>query len=301
LIYLTGQGAPRDESRAAPLLQETCAEGIEISCEGLAFLYENGRGVIKDEGRAVQLYRESCDKGVADACAGLANMYASGRGVTKDESRAAQLYGSSCDGGNVLACSFGGDMYAEGRGVPKDESRAAELYQKGCDKNIAIDCGKLGEMYRDGRGVSRDESRASQLHQKSCTLGGNFGCDDTTANGVAGQDAGDYPYGDPLAKTERPPAPIVQSASVTSALIVEQTRPVYPPLALQAHVQGNVLLRAIIDKEGRVARLGVISGPPLLIESALEAVKHWRYKPVLVNGNPVEVETTIIVTFAINE
>ena len=73
--------------------------------------------------------------------------------------------------------------------------------------------------------------------------------------------------------------------------------PVYPALARQARIQGSVVLHAIIDKDGKVAQLEVISGHPLLVQSALDAVKQWRYKPTLLNGDPVEVDTTITVTF----
>ncbi len=58
-----------------------------------------------------------------------------------------------------------------------------------------------------------------------------------------------------------------------------------------------MVLHAIIDKDGKVAQLEVISGHPLLVQSALDAVKQWRYKPTLLNGDPVEVDTTITVTF----
>ena len=93
------------------------------------------------------------------------------------------------------------------------------------------------------------------------------------------------------------PARIKQGGNVTAASILNQTRPVYPPLARQARIQGNVVLHAIIDKDGKVAQLEVISGHPLLVQSALDAVKQWRYKPTLLNGDPVEVDTTITVTF----
>jgi protein TonB len=93
------------------------------------------------------------------------------------------------------------------------------------------------------------------------------------------------------------PARIKQGGNVTAASIVTQTRPVYPPLARQARIQGTVTLHAIIDKDGRVAQLEVVSGHPLLVQAALDAVKQWRYKPTLLNGDPVEVDTTIQVTF----
>jgi periplasmic protein TonB len=94
-----------------------------------------------------------------------------------------------------------------------------------------------------------------------------------------------------------PPARIKQGGEVTAASIITQTRPVYPPLARQARIQGTVVLHAIIDKEGKVAQLEVVSGHPLLVQSALDAVKQWRYKPTQLNGEPVEVDTTIQVTF----
>jgi protein TonB len=84
---------------------------------------------------------------------------------------------------------------------------------------------------------------------------------------------------------------------VTAASIITQTKPVYPPLARQSRIQGNVVLHAIIDKEGTVAQLEVISGHPLLVQSALDAVKQWRYKATQLNGDAVEVDTTITVTF----
>jgi len=93
------------------------------------------------------------------------------------------------------------------------------------------------------------------------------------------------------------PARIKQGGNVTAASILSQTRPVYPPLARQARIQGNVVLHAIIDKEGKVAQLEVVSGHPLLVQAALDAVKQWRYKPTQLNGDPVEVDTTITVTF----
>jgi protein TonB len=79
--------------------------------------------------------------------------------------------------------------------------------------------------------------------------------------------------------------------------LINQTKPVYPALARQARIQGNVVLHAIIDKDGNVAQLEVISGHPLLVQAALDAVKQWRYKPTLLNNDPVEVDTTITVTF----
>lgn len=78
-----------------------------------------------------------------------------------------------------------------------------------------------------------------------------------------------------------------------------RAQPVYPVLARQSGIQGVVVLHAIIDRGGRVSELRVISGHPLLVKAAIDAVNQWRYQPTLLNGQPVEVETTITVSFVL--
>jgi len=73
--------------------------------------------------------------------------------------------------------------------------------------------------------------------------------------------------------------------------------PSYPPIARAARVQGNVVLKAIIDKAGNIQDLQLVSGHPMLVPAAIEAVRQWHYKPYLLNGQPVEVETTVTVIF----
>ena len=75
--------------------------------------------------------------------------------------------------------------------------------------------------------------------------------------------------------------------------------PVYPPEAKKKGIQGTVLIDATINKEGKVSALHVTSGPPMLRDSALTAVKQWVYRPFLLNGEPVEVETTIHVVYSL--
>jgi protein TonB len=123
--------------------------------------------------------------------------------------------------------------------------------------------------------------------------GGVFG--GIPGQGIIGGSSGPALPPPPKAAT---PTRIKQGGQVTAASILNQTRPVYPPLARQARIQGSVVLHAIIDKDGRVAQLEVVSGHPLLVQAALDAVKQWRYKPTLLNGEPVEVDTTITVTFS---
>jgi protein TonB len=116
--------------------------------------------------------------------------------------------------------------------------------------------------------------------------------------GIPGQDIlGGQGPGIPAAPKAEAPARIRKGGEVMAASIISQTKPVYPPLARQARIQGTVILHAIIDKDGRVAQMEIVSGHPLLVQSALDAVKQWRYKPTQLNGDPVEVDTTIQVTF----
>lgn len=81
--------------------------------------------------------------------------------------------------------------------------------------------------------------------------------------------------------------------------LLQAPRPVYPPLAKQARIQGAVKLEAVISKDGAVENVTVLSGHPLLVPAALDAVKQWVYRPTLLNGNPVEVITQIDVNFTL--
>jgi protein TonB len=84
-----------------------------------------------------------------------------------------------------------------------------------------------------------------------------------------------------------------------SALIVKKVQPVYPEAAKKAHIQGEVVLRAIIGKEGDVENLQVVSGPAELAPAAIDAVKQWKYRPYMKDGQAVEVETEISVNFTL--
>jgi TonB family protein len=89
------------------------------------------------------------------------------------------------------------------------------------------------------------------------------------------------------------------SADVANGLVIEKTMPLYPPIAKAARVSGTVIMQATISQLGIVTSLQVISGPAMLQQAALDAVKTWRYRPYLINNEPVEVETTVNVTFSL--
>ena len=117
-----------------------------------------------------------------------------------------------------------------------------------------------------------------------------------------GGDIGESGSGMPAGNTDRSgmtakPERIRVSQGVSTGLLVTRMAPQYPEDARQARIQGSVVLQALIDKDGNVADLTLVSGHPMLAPAAIEAVKQWKYKPYLLNGQPVKVETQIVVNF----
>jgi protein TonB len=93
--------------------------------------------------------------------------------------------------------------------------------------------------------------------------------------------------------------PVRVSSMVVSGLILQKTPPIYPAIAKATGTQGTVVLQAMISKSGTIENLHVVSGPVMLQQAAVDAVKKWRYRPFLLNHEPVEVETTVNVVFTI--
>ena len=123
------------------------------------------------------------------------------------------------------------------------------------------------------------------------------GMGDGAAGGVLGGVLGSLGTG-PAPKVEAaPPKKIAVSSGVMQGNRIGGEMPEYPAIAKAARIQGTVVLQATISKEGTIENLHVISGPPMLQAAALEAVRTWRYKPYLLNGEPVEVETQVNVVF----
>ena len=99
---------------------------------------------------------------------------------------------------------------------------------------------------------------------------------------------------------EAPPAHARISSGVMNGLLIRKTLPVYPPIARAAGVEGTVVLQATISRTGSIENLHVIAGPAMLQQAALDAVSTWIYRPYLLNGQPVEVDTTINVVFTLH-
>ena len=103
----------------------------------------------------------------------------------------------------------------------------------------------------------------------------------------------------PRVVAPQPRAPIRLTSTIAAGLLIRKVVPSYPALAKAMHIQGTVILAATIAKDGAIANLRVLSGPAVLQQSALDAVSQWRYRPYLLNDQPVEVETTVNVIFTL--
>jgi protein TonB len=93
------------------------------------------------------------------------------------------------------------------------------------------------------------------------------------------------------------PQKVRVSSGVAQGNLINHPSPQYPAIARQARISGQVVLAATISKNGSIENLHVISGHPMLTQAALDAVRQWRYKPYMLNGEPTEVETTVTVNF----
>ena len=99
----------------------------------------------------------------------------------------------------------------------------------------------------------------------------------------------------------QPSAPLRLSSTIAEGMLLKKLLPAYPPIAKVTRKEGTVVLQATISANGTIENLRVVSGHPMLQQAALDAVKEWRYRPYLLNGQPIEVETTINVIFKLTQ
>jgi TonB family protein len=125
--------------------------------------------------------------------------------------------------------------------------------------------------------------------------------DKPPASGIAGDIPGgalpEHTGG--IADSSLLPGRVRVSSGVESGLLLKKVPPVYPQDAKDAHIQGAVVMKTVIDKEGNVAHIELYSGHPMLAPAALDAVRQWKYRPYLLNRQPVEVETEVQVNFTL--
>jgi protein TonB len=103
----------------------------------------------------------------------------------------------------------------------------------------------------------------------------------------------------PLPAQPAPPTKVFRPSSMIEGSLIRKVQPAYPPLARNARIQGPVVLFAVISKAGTIDNLRVVSGHPMLVQAAIDAVKQWRYRPYILNQEPIEVETQITINFVL--
>lgn len=121
--------------------------------------------------------------------------------------------------------------------------------------------------------------------------------------GIIGSVPSAAPPPPPVKEAPKPVTPkqIRVGGNVQNAKLIRQPKPVYPPLAKQARIQGTVKFNAVIGRDGTIQNLQMVSGHPLLVAAATEAVRQWVYQPTLLNDVPVEVVTQIDVNFTLSQ
>jgi protein TonB len=162
---------------------------------------------------------------------------------------------------------------------------AADKTQRASSQNISAQLNAQSKISTDLRTLTGKEAPPPADFGSANTEG--FGTGSSPFSGQTG----------PKVKVEAA-RKVPVSAGVAVGLLLQRTTPVYPPIAKSAHVSGTVVIQVTISKSGSVGNLRAISGPAMLRQSALDAVKNWRFRPYMLDGQPVEVDTTVNVTYA---
>ena len=129
------------------------------------------------------------------------------------------------------------------------------------------------------------------------------GGEGSTGDGTGGGVWKGLGMGRPAVAPLPPPSPAIhtfRTSTILEVSLIRRVQPLYPPLARSVRVQGAVVLAALIGKEGTIENLRLISGHPMLVPAAIAAVSQWRYRPYILNGEAIEVETQITVNFILS-
>lgn len=170
-MYVTGEGVPKDATKAVELFQKSAAQGNVKGQNGLGVLYANGLGVPKDINKAVEYYQKAAAQGYHQAQNNLGSCYANGEGVPKDVAKAIEWYEKAAAQGNASAQTNLGWHYANGEGVHKDITKAFEWYQKSAIQGESYAQLQLAWMYGTGEGVSKDATKAVEWYEKAAVQG----------------------------------------------------------------------------------------------------------------------------------
>ena len=239
--------------------------------------YERGFAVPQDYKKAASWYQQAAEQGNADAEYHIGYLYGVGQGVPQDITQKGYWYRKAADRGHADAQFYLGVQFEQG--APKDLSLAAYWYLKAAQQGHPLAIQSFRRLIAQApstRIATAAEVTASEVQQKSA------------------------PIPSPIAQAAHVSGTVVEvPADVMASMVLQKTAPVYSPIAKAARVSGTVVLHATISKTGLIKNLAVVSGPALLRQDAIDAVKTWRYKPYIVNNEPVEIETTVNVIFTL--
>lgn len=310
-IFLAGPGFNEvDEVEAAGCTiveslpsTEGFAVAVAVDGRGIVYLADNGiprngtKGSVKEipsgcaSASCVQTLGGGFDQPRGVAVDGSGNVFVADRGnnaVKEIKSGCTYTYCVKALGGDFkfpsgVAVDGGGNVF-----VADTRNSAVKEIPPGCESGSCVKT--LGGDFKYPEGVAVDRR------------GNVFVLDSGNNRVVELENAGtkaDFGGSNESKVNAKVPRKVILSADVMSDMLLEKTVPVYPPIARAARVSGTVVLQTSISKTGSVEDLQIISGPPMLQNSALEAVRSWRYKPYLLNNKPVEVETTVNVIFTL--
>jgi protein TonB len=151
------------------------------------------------------------------------------------------------------------------------------------------------------RQVAMVEETAAPPQMSFNTVGVPGGTGNGSADGVWKSFGDSLNHAAPLpVPVPAPTARTFRTSTMLEGSLIRRVQPVYPPLARSARVQGAVVLSALISKAGTMENLRALSGHPMLVAAAIEAVSQWRYRPYILNSEPIEVEIQITVTFSLS-
>jgi TonB family protein len=263
-----------DFAEAARLFRQAAERGLPRAQRSLGELYQSGQGVAKDDVEAVKWYRKAAGKGDARAQSNLGSMYISGLGgLKKNEKEALKWFKKAAEQGDISGQISLAAIY-----MTKDATESVKWFRAAADQGSAFAQFSLASIY-EGRlnGVSPNRAEAMAWYTKALQQG----------------------YEDarkPLEALRN--LRLISSDEAQANLLTPMTRIEPPPLAKAARVNDFVSLEIVVDAQGAVKSYKILHGHPLLNQAAIEGTRPLRFKPFLVNGQPVEVITSITINFA---
>jgi TPR repeat protein len=319
--YVSGKGVPADAKKGLQLIRDAVLHGSEAATRVFEQIAKQHEGELlaadaeflvgyrreqfeRNYEAAMIWYRKAAAKGSSLAQTAIGYMYERGLGVPADFADAVRWYRMAASYGDVTAQSNLGLMLLQGKGIQQDYAEAARWFQRSAVQGWRDGQANLSSMYFTGRGVERDLVTAYVW----CELAARSGLKDCNkilrilvpmmtpqqiSTALARADAW-HPL---IEHCDR----VALGGTVAASYLTRKVDPEYPFAAKQGRVQGTVSFEASIGKDGLIRKLQLMQGHPLLVPSAQEAVKQWVYRPIQVNGEPVEVETRIDVVFTLSQ